>query len=134
MLALGSDAARDQWLVVDDGSDVDPFVTTNLPAMAFLFEGENSATRASEAAFNTDGDGRATFAWGPLAIPPGGTMAVVHFVAQQLSRAGAIAAAERLAAMPSEAMAGLSTEELSWIDNFAMPADGTSTYSCCCRS
>ena len=50
----------------------------------------------------------------------------MHFAVQETSRPAAQAAAERLLQLPPEALAGLSTEELAQVENFAMPSDGVS--------
>ncbi len=67
--------------------------------------------------------------WQNVTIPAGGTVAFMHFVVQQTSRPAAQAAAERLIQLSPEALAGLSTDELAEVRNFAMPADGNSTLA-----
>ncbi len=119
----------DRWVVVDDDLDEDPFLVTNLPAVVHLFEGAGAFTRVGAATFELDFAnrfGRLTMQWNRITIPPGTTVAFLHFVVQQTSRAAAQASAERLAQLPPEVLAGLSLEELSQIRNFAMPAEGIS--------
>src|SRR5439155_18426096 len=56
-------------------------------------------------------------------------VAFMHFGVEQLSRAAAQAAAQRLVQMPPEALIGLSPTEIAEIQNFAVPANGTSTLT-----
>jgi hypothetical protein len=121
-----ADAANpDRWLVADDGTDLEQ---SGLPAVALVFDGPEAAVKASAAAFAplTSGAAQAAWEWTNLTIPPGETVALMHFLVQQVVRGSAQAAAERLAQLPPEALAGLGAEELPRIRNFAVPTDGTS--------
>lgn len=123
-----SDAlAPDRWVVVDDGTDGDPALVTTLPATAFAFDGPGAGAHVGRAAFVTNpGFGQLTYEWSGVTVPAGGTVAFLHFAAQQASRAAARASAERLVQLPPEALSGLSPEEIGWIRNFAVNPDGTS--------
>ena len=124
--------ARDRWVVIDDLEQGDPFVVGGLPATAFVFDGANGATAVRSANFATPdpsvqlGPRELSYAWQNITIPARGTVAFMHFAVQETTRPAAQAAAERLVQLSPEAIAGLSTEELAEIQNFAMPADGVS--------
>ncbi len=117
-------ATRDYWAVVDDGNATQP------PAVALVW-GASGAVPPSSAAFTaaagTPANLQAT--WQSVTVPPGQTIALLHFVVQGISQAGAQKGAERLVQMPPEALSGLSGEELTAIVNFVMPADGSSTLA-----
>ena len=125
-------ALRDRWVVTDDIYDADPFLEFGLPATAFVFDGVNGSRSASATQFAPSTSPIPTaprvlgYQWSSITIPPGGTVALMHFAAQQTSRASAQGAAARLVQLPPEALAGLTTEELAEIENFAMPGDGVS--------
>ena len=51
----------------------------------------------------------------------------MHFVSQQVNSGNAKATAERIVQLLPEALAGLSLEELSQIQNFDVPSDGISS-------
>jgi hypothetical protein len=59
-------------------------------------------------------------------VPPGGAVALLHFGVQESEASAAVAAAERLAALPPEALADLTPAEIGAVVNFALPADGES--------
>ncbi|MEN3340225.1 MAG: large repetitive protein, partial [Acidobacteriota bacterium] len=128
-------ATRDRWVVVDDVQPGDPFAAGGLPSMAFVFDGANGATAVAAAAFTAPdpaiplGPRELSYEWHALTIPAGGTVALMHFAVQETTRPAAQAAAQRLVQLSPEAVAGLSTEELAEIQNFAAPADGVSTLA-----
>ena len=62
-------------------------------------------------------------------LAPGGSVALMHFVAEQASSSAATASADRLAQLPPEALDGLAAAELADIVNFAVPANGVSTVA-----
>jgi len=128
ILGVGVGTA-DRWVVLDDNVNADPFLTTNLPTTAHVFDGPGAARSAAEAAFTVDFTrrfGRLRNSWTGITVPPGGQVIIMHFAVQQVSRAAAQAAATRLVQLPPETLAGLSAEERSRIVNFAVPADGSS--------
>src|SRR5438270_223086 len=53
----------------------------------------------------------------------------MHFATQQTSRVASQFSAQRLDQLPPEALAGLSADELSAIQNFAVPANSASTLA-----
>ena len=53
----------------------------------------------------------------------------MHFATQQTSRVASQSSAQRLDQLPPEALAGLSADELSAIQNFVVPANGASTLA-----
>ena len=120
----------DRWVVVDDNVDTDPFLVSNLPSVAEVFDGNSGLRAADELGFTTDFNanfGRLDMAWSGVTIPPGQTVILMHFVAQETGRIAAQAAAERLVQLPPEALVGLSAEERQAIVNFAVPGNGSSS-------
>ena len=125
-LDVSDPANPDRWVVLDDASDVDPFVQVNLPPVAWVFDGQGGAARVGSAAFSQDPNTLATslsYQWNSVTVPPGGTVAYLHFLVQESNRASAIAAATRLTDLPPEALDGLTTDEESWIQNFVVPTE-----------
>lgn len=120
------DAGTDIWATVDDGSDADPFISTSEPATAFVF-GDRS--RGTPDRFNhvSSGPNRLEAGWSRITVPAGGRVTLMHFAAPQIGRAGARAAAERLSALPPEALQSFTDAERASIANFTLPADGVST-------
>ncbi len=121
-----SDPANpDRWVALSTGADGDPFApfgqsTPNrYPQMVFVFDGPGAARRVSTAA-------PLSYAWTTITIQPGETAALMHFAAQQYSYAAARASADRIGQLPPEALESLSSFEIAAIQNFAVPADGTS--------
>jgi len=124
-----SDAANpDRWATFDT-SIVDQFSALNVEPTVFVFDGPNAATRASSVTLNGFPSPTFTYRWSSLTVNPGQTVGVMHFLAQQVSRAGAASVAERLSQAPPEALVGLSPEEIAAVRNFALPADGRGTVA-----
>ncbi len=121
----------DRWVVLDDGVDGDPFLFPfGSPAVAFVFDGAGAVERTGEGSLVSSGAvARLVYAWTGVTVPAGGTVAYLHFVVQQTSRAAARASAERLVQLPPEALAGLEPGEVAAIRNFAVPAGGTSALA-----
>ncbi len=119
----------DHWVVVDDNTDIDPFLSTNLPSIAHVLSGEGDIDDVDDLTFETDGNsyGRLRTIWRNLTLDPGETRILMHFVVQQLTREAAIASASRLEQLPPEAIANLSDGERAEIVNFVLPADGISS-------
>src|SRR5205085_12639764 len=132
----GSDqSAADRWVVLDDVQAGDPFLVGGLPALAFVFDGPGAARSASATSLAPSdpqinlGPRLLTYQWNSVTIPPGGTIALMHFAVQQTSRPGAQASAERLVQLPPEALAGLTADELNAVQNFAIPQGGVSSVT-----
>ncbi len=123
--------ARDHWVVIDDDENIDPFqVGTDLPAVVDVFEGTNGIRLASSALYSIDfGNryGRMVQQWTNVTVPPGGSVSFLHFGAQQVDRVAAQASAARLVQLPPEALAGMSLAEMSQVQNFNVPNDGSSS-------
>jgi len=116
--------AGDRYAVIDDNRDLDPFLATNLPAAAVVFEGAGGPGPAALASYAIDFDaafGRMRARWDAVTVPAGGRVALLHFLVQQTGRDGAAASAERLASLPPEALAGLSAEDRAMVLNFDVP-------------
>lgn len=117
----------DRWVVLDDFSDEDPFITSNLPALSHLFDGIGGQVSASNAEYLSGftGFNRMRVAW-TITIPANETRSIMHFVSQQTSRESAFSSVQRLDLLPPESLEGLSSEEISQIINFSLPSDGLS--------
>ncbi|MEO8682116.1 MAG: carboxypeptidase-like regulatory domain-containing protein, partial [Vicinamibacterales bacterium] len=114
-------SAGDTWLVTDDDYLDTP---SGDPSLAFVVAGPGAARAPTvEQLFGND---NLLVRWNGVTVQPGQTVAFAHFLVQQPKKTSAIAAAQRLAQLPPEAMAGLSAEERSQILNWAVPADGSS--------
>jgi hypothetical protein len=125
MLDVSSPDTADSWFVAG---------RTDALGVAFVFDGAGASSRVSQLALAPMQTGsthfaRATYGWSSVTIPAGGTVAVMHFGVQQLTREAARASAERLATLPPEALSGLSADELAAVSNFELPADGQSAVA-----
>lgn len=132
---------QDDWMTIGDNEDQDPMQTFSranfvIPELMFVYQGSNAPVPATTASFNlipvtiitkifAGGNseiGQVQSEFDNITIPAGGTIAFLNFVAQQTSRASALASAQRLVQLPSEALTGISPTELSEIVNFAATA------------
>jgi hypothetical protein len=127
VLDVSNDASRDRWVIVDDDSDSDPFISGSQPAVALVFDGLNADAKAAAADVTALGVvAKVSWQWKDVVVPAGTSVAFMHFTAQQLGRTPARIAAERLNQLPPEALEGLTPEERAIIKNFKVPADGVS--------
>jgi hypothetical protein len=120
----------DRWVVVD-GTEGTANTSGEPPVVAYAFDGPGAAMPVDTASFSTPhyDTAQVTYQWSNVTVPAGGTVAFLHFGSQQSSRASAQASAERLIQLPPEALMGISSQDLSAIKNFAVPANGTSVVS-----
>jgi hypothetical protein len=121
-LDVSDSATADRWFTADDSSD-----GRYVPALAFVFDGAGGATRVALAAYTPSNS--AVWRRDNVTVPPGGTVAFLYFVSQQMTRAAAQATAERLVQLPPEALANLRQDELTAVRNFVVPPSGTSTLA-----
>jgi hypothetical protein len=127
VLDVSNDSSRDRWVIVDDDSDSDPFITGSQPAVALVFDGLNADAKVAAADVTALGVvAKVSWQWKDVVVPAGTSVAFMHFTAQQLGRTSARIAAERLNQLPPEALEGLTSEERAIIKNFKVPADGVS--------
>ncbi|MGZ4843338.1 MAG: beta strand repeat-containing protein [Candidatus Angelobacter sp.] len=123
----------DRWVVIGDVIDGDPFLNCCfIPALAFAFDGVGAADHAASATYVANPNfnpGQLAVTWSNITIPAGGTVAYMHFGAQQVSRASAAASADRLGQLSPESLVGLSPDEIAEIRNFAVPSSGVSTLA-----
>jgi hypothetical protein len=115
----------DFWLVTDDDDGSFPFPNSD-PTLAHIFGGPNARLSVSSVTLPPSGSDNLFYRWNNLTIQPGQTVILMHFAVQHSSQPAATAAAERLVQLPPEALVGLSSDEIVGIQNFAVPADGTS--------
>lgn len=119
-------AASDRWATFDDASQEEPFLisTGNLPPAAVVWQGSGAAMTPATLAYSAEGELLA--GWTSVTVPVGGSISLLHFVTQQVSRSGAQASAGRLALLPPEVLSGLSSADRASIGNFVVPASGQS--------
>ncbi|MBD2452180.1 hypothetical protein H6G76_34775 [Nostoc sp. FACHB-152] len=103
----------DNWLVTDDGDG------TGDPTLVHIIAGENRDVRPDTASLNYGYN--VNFAYN-LTLAPGETQIVMHFAAQNSDQATALTKAEDLASLGLDALAGISSQELEQIVNFATTA------------
>ena len=139
-----SPSNQDDWVTVGDNVDEDATQTFSranfvIPELMFVYQGQNAPVPATSASFNllpvdivtqifqggNSEIGQVQSEFSNITIPAGGSVAFLNFLGQQTSRASALASAQRLVQLPSEALTGILPTELSEIVNFA--ATGTST-------
>lgn len=120
--------SADHWVVLDDAADGDIMMGAAQPPTAHVHGNAGAAAVPSEVQLGGAGANAALLQrWNGLAVPAGGKLALMHFVVQQVNRAGALAAAERLVQLPPEALEGLTADERAAIVNFALPEGGVSS-------
>ena len=121
--------AGDLWAMLDDASEAEPYLAPagNLPPAAAVWQGSGAPLSATDALYPASGE--LVTSWGSVTVPAGGSVSLLHFLTQQSSRSGATASAARLALLPPEALAGLSSADRSGIRNFVLPADGQSALA-----
>jgi hypothetical protein len=114
----------DRWAMFDDGVQDDPFLvsTVNLPPMAAVWQGSGAILTPAGLTYGAGGE--LLTSWGGVTVPAGGSVELLHFVTQQSSRSGAQASAGRLALLPPEVLAGLSSSDRAAIRNFVVPTSG----------
>ncbi len=122
-------SGADTWVTLDDNVDADPWqVTNNLPSLAYVLGNAGGALLPTEAALDINAAGpqvnRLRETW-QVVVPAGGSVALMHLVAQELTRASAAAATQRLDALPPEALDGLTPAELATIANFDAAGGGS---------
>ena len=122
-LSVADASTADRWFMIDNSTDG----WSTPPALAFVFDGPGGAVRASAAGFAPSNS--AYWRWDNVTVPAGGSVAFMHFVVRQGTRAGAQAGAERLVQLPPESLASLRPDELAAIRNFVVPADGLSALA-----
>jgi hypothetical protein len=115
----------DFWLVTDDDDGSSPYPNSD-PTLADIFGGPNARLAVSAVNLPPSGSDLLSYRWNNLTIQPGQTVILMHFAVQHSTQPAATASAERLVQLPPEALVGLSSDEITNIQNFAVPADGTS--------
>ncbi|MBL4672768.1 MAG: carboxypeptidase regulatory-like domain-containing protein, partial [Arenicella sp.] len=131
-LNVGSAASQDNWAVFDDDRDIDPFLSNNLPAIAYSFGDTAGSVRASNIEFLSGTSGqhnRMRVEWQSLEIQPQQLVSIMYFTSEQTDRQAAIASAQRLSSLSPEAISGLSANQRANIINYSLPVDGVSLVS-----
>ena len=122
----------DRWAIVDVQLPARSTLRTLYPSAAHVFDGDGGARSATAATFDVDFGaqyGRLRTVWPGVTVPPGQTVALLHFGLQETGFLAARAAAARLVQLPPEALDGLTAAQIDAIANFAVPADGGSALS-----
>jgi hypothetical protein len=138
-LDVSSRTNPDRWVILDDVTDIDPFldptpppIRESLAPIAHIFDGAGGAVSATNAQFTQDGQNRQgtlVEEFDNITVPPNGQVVLMHFFSIEVNRLGALAAARRLVQLPPEALAGIAPQDLASIQNFSVPANGTSTLA-----
>jgi hypothetical protein len=111
--------ASDRWAVL---SEVPNY--TAEPSGAFVVAGSNVGLVAPILSFSAQGTSPSiTSTWPAITVPANQSVVLLHFAVKQLNRAGAKAAAERLAQLPPEALIGIAPSDIALIKNFTIPAN-----------
>ncbi|MDQ1832630.1 carboxypeptidase-like regulatory domain-containing protein [Massilia scottii] len=122
----------DNWVVLDDQFDGDLLLMAQQPSTAHVF-GQTGALRTADlVALGANGKGseqQLAQQWQKFTVPAGKKVALMHFVVQQINRAGATEAARRLAQLAPEAIDDLTSDERLSVVNFTVPADGASSVA-----
>ncbi|OGB21129.1 MAG: hypothetical protein A3I66_10075 [Burkholderiales bacterium RIFCSPLOWO2_02_FULL_57_36] len=124
-----SGAQRDTWVVTDDGTDADPFLTSSQPATSLVLGPSDGTMPHDQLEMNYSSGTSLIAGWSNVTVPANGRVILMHFQVQQINRASAMAAAERLQQLPPEALDSLSSEEIAAISNFALPGAGQSSIA-----
>ncbi len=117
---------NDFWLVTDDEDGTNPFPNSR-PALGFVLEGPNARTPVSAVSLASTQDNQLSYTWSSITVQPGQSVVLMHFAVQHYTQADATGSAERLVQLPPEALVGLSSDEIAGIQNFNVPADGSSS-------
>jgi protocatechuate 3,4-dioxygenase beta subunit len=117
----------DRWIVVD-GTEGTANTSGEPPIVAYAFDGPGASMPVDTASYSTPlyDSAQVLYQWSNVTVPAGGTVAFLHFGSQQSSRSAAAASAARLIQLPPEALMGISSQDLAAIQNFVVPANGTS--------
>jgi Thrombospondin type 3 repeat/Bacterial TSP3 repeat len=112
--AIGAATAADSWAAVDNGTG-----TTGPVEGVEIWDSTSTAKRrAADTVTLANGSGAHTITYTGLVVAPGSTVMLMHLLVTRLDRAGAISAANTLAAGGPEVFAGLSGTEgdeiLNW--------------------
>lgn len=129
LVAIADPASADRWVTFDDDNDGDPLIVGGRPAVGFVFDGEGGSRRAASASVAAGSSARLQLGWTEITVPPGGTVALMHFAVQQTSRLAMAASADRLVRLAPEALEGMTPDEIAAVVNFAVPADGHSVLA-----
>ncbi|MDJ1138800.1 carboxypeptidase regulatory-like domain-containing protein [Marinicella marina] len=122
VLSLANQSNPDNWVVIDDQTDVDPFVASSIGASGHIFDGIGAEDKADFASYELLGQtGRLTYQWDDILIPPGETRILMHFALGQIKRDGARAAAERITDLSPEMMVEMTSDEKAAVINFDIP-------------
>lgn len=120
---------EDSWVTFDDIYDADILMQSGqVGPSGFVFAGAAGAGAPDAVEVQTmSGNPMLTQRWDGLVVPAHGRVVLLHFVVQQINRAGVAAAVERLALLPPEALEDLGSDDRAAIINFVLPAEGEST-------
>ncbi len=133
VLDVTSATNPDHWVLLQDDASTDADLVINVqtfPPVADVFDGPSAAIEATSAQWTIDNVnllGTLQEEFDNITVPPGGEIALMHFLSAQVNIPGGLASAQRLIQLPPEAIAGIGAGDLASIQNFVMPANGVST-------
>jgi protocatechuate 3,4-dioxygenase beta subunit len=119
----------DRWVVIDEARPYTRGILSGNPSAAFVIDGAGTQHAAASYTPGSQTLGLLTYQWNNVTVPANGTVAFMHFASQENTHSAATAAAQRLEQLPPEALAGLTTDEIAAIQNFAVPSSGVSSLS-----
>ncbi len=109
--------SADDWIITDDydaGGD---------PTMLHVIAGDGGQRPVSASRYFDN-----LYYDYNLSLAPGETQIVMHFASQNLNQADALARAPELADLAEGTLAGMTTDELSQVVNFAIPVGSSSDF------
>lgn len=123
--------SADRWIGVDDAVDEDILLANGQVApTGFLFSGAGASQTPDQIREATvNGHREISVDWNTLQVPAGGRVVLMHYIVQQINRAGLSAALERLQVLPPEVLADLGTQDRNTISNFVLPPVDTQTIA-----
>jgi protocatechuate 3,4-dioxygenase beta subunit len=127
----------DQWAIIADNlysrNTTDyQFLLLNVPPFISVFDGlgaKQSINNSNFQILNSSLNVSLGYSWENVTIPPGETVAYMHFEAMQTHINSAIDTARHLVKLPQEAIDGIPAEDRNIIQNFSIPLDGISAIA-----
>ncbi len=119
---------QDHWFLIDDDLDQDvKLFGDQMPPVAHLFTDESMTLSPTILDISyTSLMANVQQQWSEITIPAGQRVSLMHVAIQQVNRAGAEYAANRLSQLPPELLNDMTVSDYETIINFDLPIDGVS--------
>src|SRR5262249_15550602 len=95
------------------------------PSLVHVFAGANAPLGVADAGNSTSGGFAPFVKFSNVLVPAGGRAILMHFLSAERDSTSGLAAAQRLADLPPEALVGLQQDEIAAIRNFVVASDGS---------